>query len=187
MTLNEQDIIAHCQKGDLSQFTLLYDNYIQPIYRFVYSRVWDKGTAEDLTSQTFLDAMEGIQKYRAEAGAFKSWLYTIARNVIIDHIRRQRPQSSLDDVLELPSATNLEVEIDQKVSLERIQKELKILTPEQKEIVILRVWHDLSYTEIAHILGKKEDAIKVSYCRSIAKIRTEILLLLICFLSTHLT
>jgi RNA polymerase sigma-70 factor (ECF subfamily) len=74
---------------DPAVFGRLYDHYVQPIYRYIYSRTYSAYEAEDITSQTFITAYESLPKYR-ERGHFSAWLFRIAQSKMNDHFRRSR-------------------------------------------------------------------------------------------------
>src|SRR5512143_1773043 len=78
-------------------FGRLYDRYVQPIYRYIYSRVGSAHEAEDITSQTFIVAYESLPRYR-ERGQFSAWLFRIARSKMMDHFRRSRREIGLEGV-----------------------------------------------------------------------------------------
>ena len=82
-------------KRDPAAFGKLYDRYVQPLYRYLYSRIGSQADAEDITSQTFLAALEGLPRYH-HRGYFSTWLFSIARNKAADHFRRQQKQAPLD-------------------------------------------------------------------------------------------
>jgi RNA polymerase sigma-70 factor (ECF subfamily) len=184
----EGTAIRSCQEGNLSEFTYLYDLYLRPIYRYIYGRVYDRALTEDLTSQTFLRAMESIKSFKVKENSAKSWFFAIARNLVIDHWRRTRPQVSLDDIVELPSAEDIPAEVGKTLALEQLRQDIKKLSAEQREIVTLRLWHNLSHAEIAALLGKKETAVKVAYSRAVGKLTEHavnlVLLGLLCSLNS---
>ena len=162
----ENEIIAQCKKGDLEQFSKLYDKYIDQIYRFILYKTCNKETAEDLTSVTFLKALEGINGFNPDKASFKTWLYQIARNNVIDHFRSNRETVDLEDAWGVQSLTDVAKETEQKLQLKQIEKYMKELKPEQREIVLLRVWEGHSFAEIAAITGKTEAATKMMFKRS---------------------
>lgn len=180
---NEQDIIILCQQGNLENFVQLYDKYIKRIYDFIYFKTTHKETAEDLTSLTFIKALEKIKTFNADKGTFSAWLYQIARNTVIDFYRTKKEAIDIDDVWDLAGNENIERDIDAKAKLQAIEKYLAKLKSEQREIIIMRVWLEMTYGEIAEVLGKSEASCKMSFSRAIAVLRKEMPLeLLISFL-----
>ncbi len=153
------------------EFTDLYDQYADKIYNFIYYRTSHRETAEDLTSRTFIKAWENINQFNEQKGAFSSWLYSIARNNVIDHYRKEKATMDIDLVLDLSSNENVEDATHAKVQLDKVKEYLKELPQEQQDIVIMRVWDDLSYKEIAAILQKSEASTKMSFYRTMEKIQ----------------
>ncbi|HNP75021.1 MAG TPA: RNA polymerase sigma factor [bacterium] len=174
MEISESQIIEKCQKGDLADFGLLYDRYIKKIYNYIYWRISDKDTAEDLTSQTFFKALEKINTYHFNKGSFSSWLYRIARNNVIDHYRQQRPTSDIERAWGISANDNLEQELSDRQELTRVEQYLERLSPEQKDVVMMRLWDELSYQEIAEIMGKSEASCKMMFSRVAGRLRQDL-------------
>jgi len=188
---NETDIIRECQAGNLKKFGKLYDQYIKKIYNFIFYKTLQKEITEDLTSQTFIKALENISKYNNAKGSFSSWLYKIARNTVIDYYRTKKENFNIADFSNLSSYENLEDKTDIKQQLEKIQKYLKKLKAEQREIIIMRIWDGLSYEEISHIINKSQASCKMLFSRTINKLRQEmpleiLTLLLIKIINAHI-
>lgn len=180
----EQAIIAQCQQGNLDSFGELYDHYVKPIYRFIYFKTHHKETAEDLTSVTFMKALDNIQKFDAKKASFKTWLYRIARNNVIDHYRTNKSVSDLEDAWGVSDKEDIGRDTDMKMKIESVEKYMEKLKPEQRELILLRVWGGHSFKEIAEVMGKSEGACKVMFRRVMGKLRDDfapfmILLLLI--------
>lgn len=173
MSTGEQDLIIKCQKGDLSQFGELYSSYVRKIYDFIYYRTHHKETAEDITSKVFIRTMEKIGHYDPAKGSFSSWLYRLAKNAIYDHFQSLKFVENIDDIWDLSTSENIVRDSDAKMKLEKIEKYLKTLKPDQREIIIMRVWDGLSYKEISEILNKSEGSLKVAFARAISKIRDD--------------
>ncbi len=184
--MNEQVIIKKCQRGDLEEFGLLYDQYIKKIYDFIYYKTHHKETAEDLTSLTFMKALGNINTYKATKGTFSAWLYQIARNTVIDYYRTRKSDVNITDVWDLSSDENLDQDMDSKEKLKDVKKYLKKLTGEQRDIVIMRVWQEMSYQEIAVIMNKSEASCKMMFSRTIRILRKEMPLVLIIYLLIEL-
>ena len=171
MEINETQLIKDCQKGQLENFAPLYDKYISKIYAFLFSRTSSKEVSEDLCSQTFLKAMRSISAFTAEDKHFSAWLYKIARNNLIDYYRSSKDTLDIDSFWTLASDQKIEDETDKRLKLEKIKQYLSALDEEQKEIVILKVWDELSYKEISEIMEKSVDNCKVIFSRSLKKIK----------------
>lgn len=171
MEINEKEIVANCQKGKVGDFSILYYKYVKKIYKFIYYKVQHKETAEDLTSQTFIKALEKINSFSNEKSSFSTWVYAIARNSVIDFYRTKKNNFNIDDVWDLKDNTDIERDADIRGKLEKVEKYLKGLKAEQREIIMLRVWEDMSYKEIAEITGKSEGNCKMIFFRTVKELK----------------
>lgn len=173
-TLDEALLIQNYKNGNSDAFGDLYDLYANKIYNFIYFKIHHKETAEDLMSQTFLKALEKLDQFNPQKGNFSSWLYRIARNNVIDHVRTNKNITELTETLELSKEEDFAGKIDTDENKKELRKVLKKLKPDQQELVILRVWHELSYKEIAEITGKKENNLKMKFSRTLNSLRKEL-------------
>lgn len=185
--MDQEDLvlIQACQNGQTHQFGTLYDRYIRRVYDFIYYKTMHKETAEDLTSQTFMKALKQIRQYDTGKGVFSAWLYRIARNTVFDHYRAQRPTLDIDDVWDLSSGDDVERDAHVSLQLSEVQEYIAQLKPEQRDIVIMRVWSGLSYQEIADVLGKTEGACKMIFSRTMKELRQAMPLALFLFFITY--
>jgi RNA polymerase sigma-70 factor (ECF subfamily) len=140
------------------------------IYGFIYYKTFHKETAEDLTSETFFKALTHIQTVDPSR-SFQSWLYKIAQNSVIDHFRRERYMENIDDIWDVADGANVETDASVALEIRALRKELHNLSRRERDIVIMRVWQELSYREIAEILGKSEASCKMSYSRVVSKLK----------------
>lgn len=186
MQPNEEALIESCQNGRLADFEELYVRYLKGIYAFVFYRVMDRSSAEDLTSQTFLKALEHIGSYDRDKGAFSTWLYRIARNTVHDHFRTKRDHRDIESVWDLPSEDNPFLSAEQSIAFRDIHAALRSLDARKREILLLRLWDNLPYEEIARITGKSEASCKMTVSRTLDDLRSTLspsaLLILTCFL-----
>lgn len=154
--------------ADFTQFQKLYEEHMPKLYRYVYSRSGlDSAVAEDLTSEIFLKALEHFDGYKPDF-PFGAWLFGIARNHLIDHYKKtaKKKTTSLDEIENiLPSKENIPEKAESTLWNERLQAALKQLPPEKQELVTLRYVSGYSYAEMAQILGKEENAVKVATFR----------------------
>ncbi len=169
----ELKIIISCQEGNKEDFGRLYDAYARKIYDFIYYKTHHKETAEDLAGRVFLKALEKIDTFNCEKGFFSAWIYRIARNSVIDFYRTKKGDIGIDDVWDLAGNDNIERDIDARQKLEKVERYLKKLKSEQREIIMLRVWQGMSYKEIAEITDKSEASCKMMFSRSINDLRKE--------------
>lgn len=173
MTDIEADVAA-AVAGDRDAFGRLYDRYIRDIHDFLYYKTHHRETAQDLTSQTFMKALRSIQTFANDRASFRTWLYAIARNTVIDHYRSARPQTGIEDAFDIPSDSDVERDAHVAQLMDRVQPLLATLTADQREIVLLRLWQGKSYAEIAEIVGKSEGACKVSFSRAMKQLRSSL-------------
>ncbi len=160
-----------CKAGDSQAFAVLYDRYIEKIYRFVYYKTFVKETAEDITSDVFHKAFQKISSFDETKGAFSAWIYRIARNAVIDHYRTDKKTVPIEDIFELGEENRTAETHDALRALSRVQEFLKTMTPRQREIITLRLWEERPYREIAEIIGGSEDSVKMAFSRAIRELR----------------
>lgn len=182
MQTEEIKTIKSIKKGNLDDFTLIYEKYVKKIYDFVYYKTHHKETAEDIVSSVFMKALNNISGFDCGKGTIQAWLYKIARNSVIDHYRGRKNDKNIEDIWDLAGDDSLEEDFDVKNKLTEVKEYLKKIKSSQRDIIIMRLWQGLSYREISEILGKSEASCKMSYSRSIRKLRQEMSLgIFLCF------
>lgn len=179
MDNRELDAITRCQNGDPDAFAELYDMYIKRVYDFIYYRTSHKETAEDLTSVTFTKAFQHINTYQGKTGMFSSWLFRIARNTVIDHMRTKKATVDLEAAANAKARDDVAGEAEIKDRLNQVKAYLGKLSEDQREIVVMRLWDELSYAEIAALTGKTEGNCKVIFSRVMQKMQKELLPILL--------
>jgi RNA polymerase sigma-70 factor, ECF subfamily len=183
VTPSDKEIVILCQKGDSEKFGLLYCRYVEKIYNFFYFRTFQRETAEDLTSRTFLKAFSCLKTYDPDKGNFSTWIYRIAQNGLIDFFRVNKNHACLEDVISIAKHDDdLENVLENKESLAKVRQCLDKFPEESKNLVIMRLWDGLSYKEISEMLGKSESSCKMKFSRVIARIRVEALSIIVSFL-----
>jgi RNA polymerase sigma-70 factor (ECF subfamily) len=157
----------------VAAFGLLYDKHVDAVYRYVYYRVRDDAEAEDLTSDVFMKALRAIPKYEPRQ-AFLAWLYRIARNTVIDKVRRGGRQVSYEDALAHPDAHQVVEPDTELLALSdkmTLRNALAQLTPLQQEVIVLRFLEGFSTLEIAKLIGKREGTVRGIQFRAIGALR----------------
>ena len=159
-------------KDDPGAFGRLYDIYVQPVYRYLYSRVGTTHDAEDLTSQTFLAALEHLPRYR-ERGQFAAWLFRIARSKVMDHFRGSRHEVELEAAERSASGGDALVHVIQGEEIHRLQALIRNLNAEEQDLIRLRYVAELTFAEMADLLDKREEAVKQSVYRLLARLKSQ--------------
>ena len=151
----------------------LIQSYYDEIYRFVYRQVGHKEDAMDLTQSVFIAVLRAIPGYQAKKASFRTWLYRIAANKVIDARRRIAPPSvPLEDV-ELPIAEDFASQIHNKVLLEQIEDYISCLESDEQAVFRLRLYGEKTFPEIADTLEEPEAAVKSRYYRMVQRLRKE--------------
>jgi RNA polymerase sigma-70 factor, ECF subfamily len=167
----DSELALLCTQGNLEHFDALYTRHLKGIYAFIFYRTMERMTAEDLTSQTFLKALENIGSYDPNKGAFSTWIYRIARNTVVDHFRTNRKHTDIEDVWDLPSDDNPFLDASGALDARAIHDQLKALPKDKRDLIIMRLWDGLSYKEIADLTGKSEASCKMMFSRTVSDLR----------------
>lgn len=166
-------LVGLAQAGDGDAFGQLYDRYVDMVFRFVYFRVNDRALAEDFTSETFLRALRRIGTISYQGRDIGAWFITIARNIVLDHLKsaRHRLEMTTADTLESREhATSTEEAVLSALQSERLMQAVGQLGEEQRECVMLRFVHGLSVSETAQVMGKNDGAIKAMQHRAVRRL-----------------
>lgn len=173
-------LVENCQWGDMSYFWELYDRYIDKIFKFIYMKTSDRQIAEDICSDVFMKAYKKIWTLELKTEkSFQSWVYTIANNSVIDFYRTQKHSVDIDEVFDLWEDINVHVDIDNKDKLAAVVELLNTFNKTHREIIMLRIWEDLSYKEISEITGSSVDNCKKIVSRGLKTIQANFVLLLL--------
>jgi RNA polymerase sigma-70 factor (ECF subfamily) len=174
----ESELIERA-KTDPDAFGELYERYIERIYNYVYFRVGSVHDAEDLTARVFLKALNNLSRYRFVGLPFSAWLYRIAHNLIANHHRDQsrRREIPIEDmaVVNIPARLPaINASMGRAQEAEALWKMINDLSPQKRELILLKFVEKLSNSEIAAVLNKSESAIKSLYHRTLLEMRERI-------------
>jgi RNA polymerase sigma-70 factor (ECF subfamily) len=165
-------LVVEAQRGDAFAFGRIFDEYSGPIYRFVVSRVGRPSDAEDLTQTIFVKALEALPRYEARGVPFGGWLFKLARNAVIDHVRVHRDQLTLEAAEDRPvNEAGPEAVAVLRDELDAVARALTTLTEDQREVIELRFFAGLSAREAAYAMGRQEGTIRGLQFRAIAALR----------------
>ena len=154
---------------DPQAFSGLYTRYLSPVYRYCYGRLGNREEAEDATSLVFTRVLVALPTYRG--GSFRSWLFAIAHNVVLNNWRDRRSTESLElapDIADGAAALDdLAEESERRHSVQRV---LASLSEEQRHVLELRL-AGLTGPEIAAALGRSHGAVRTTQCRALTQLR----------------
>jgi RNA polymerase sigma-70 factor, ECF subfamily len=172
----DEMLMVRYQRGDREAFAALVRRYKNPIFNFVFRQVRSGNTAEDVTQDVFLRVVQNAAEFKHEA-RFSTWLYTIARNLCVDHLRKQshRRHPSLDQpvsgdtadarpLLDQVADPHPRASVERSVVATEVQSKIveavAALPEEQREVFLLREVANLPFKEIAEITGAGENTVK---------------------------
>jgi RNA polymerase sigma-70 factor (ECF subfamily) len=171
----DEALLIEAAQHDPAAIAPLYRRYVTPVFRYLYSRVGNVLDAEDLTSQVFLEALQGLSRYQ-HRGYFAAWLFTIARRRAANHYRRQPALVDWDDSLMPSSQASAEADpLSQAIhsaALEQLRVLIAKLDERDLELLRLRYSAGLTFAQIAAALGRSQGAVKMAMQRLLARLHT---------------
>jgi RNA polymerase sigma-70 factor, ECF subfamily len=171
----DERLLVEAAQSDPRKFDALYELHFERVYYFLVSRIRDRSTAEDLTSEVFHKALANLSKYEWRGAPFSAWLFRIASNALADQYKRSsREHSSTNDPTEAdayphPSSTEFEA-IDYHARLFRLVGQLPTV---QQRVIHERFVEQRTIREIAARLKKTEGAIKQLQFRALQTLRAQ--------------
>lgn len=175
MNISERDLILRATQGDKKAFGTLYELYLDPIYRFIYYRVSNEQEAEDMAEEVFIRAWGSLPRIQngSEIQNFRSWLYRIARNLVVDRYRKKNLEVLLDDnsfLADQSPQPDAAVQMEEQSSF--LRDAVRELEEPFREVLIHRFVNGLSHAETADLMGLRENHIRVLQYRALKKLRS---------------
>ena len=172
----ETELVKRFLSGDESAFNKIFTQYSKKVYWHARKMLGSHEDADEVTQEVFITVYKKLSSFNFNSSLF-TWIYRIASNKSINHIRKRRVKDffSLDDVKEIAANENpgrtIEKNIDDAEKLNQLERILKTLPPKQREVFIFRHFDDMSYPEIAEITGKSVGALKANYFHALNKVK----------------
>jgi RNA polymerase sigma-70 factor, ECF subfamily len=168
-------LVDQAKAGDAWAYGQLFDHFHLPVYRFVAGRVRRPSDAEDLTQLVFVKALEALPRYESRGVPFGGWLFRLARNAVIDHIRTSHEHA---DLAESVDRAGTEAGPDElavtRQEIDAVGVALTTLTDDQRDAIALRFFAGLSAREAAEVMGKQEGTVRGLQFRAIAALRRQL-------------
>lgn len=178
-TENDAQLIKQSLKGNEQSLRVLYEKYIPSVFNFIYRLAPPEFDVEDIVQEAFVKAWLNLKKFD-QSKSFKTWIFTIAKNVLFDQIKKKQPIAfsqlesdeegnvpELDVADSRPLADEVLNAID---SDKRFEELLQILNPVQRAVVISHAIEGLTFSEIGEVLGQPMDTVKTRYRRALFKL-----------------
>ena len=179
---NDQQLIEDYLAGHEAAFALLVERYLKPVVNFVHARVSDRQVSEELAQGVFLKVWKNLKKFKSEKN-FRTWLLTIAKHTAIDYLRQQKNNlwalEPIDDETsfseELPSLEPLPDELFDRQELKtEVAQLISGLRPAERSLIDLYYHQQMTFEEIAEILGESANTVKSRHRRLLLKLRAKI-------------
>ena len=187
LSLAEQKALVTRSKKDPAVFGQIYDANFDTIFHYILYRTGDVSTAEDLSAQTFYNALKNLWKFRWTGISITAWLYRIATNEVNGHFRQQQKRMNthidMDEIADrIPDEANRldhELEKAQEIVAQSntfllLNKCICELKPEEQALITMRYFEKKSYRMIAEILGKREGTLRMRNKRALEKLKEEL-------------
>ena len=167
----DSQLVAEAAKGDQQAFEYLFSRYKEAIMRLFEQRLGDRATASDLLQETFIKVYLHLADY-SDSYTFGQWVYTIARNTLVDYLRRRADDVAIDERFRAPAASTPTPEESVIISQTRAHFEASLdeLSEEYRRIIEMRFLEEYSYEEIAEKLGRPLNTIKTQIRRAKAQV-----------------
>ncbi len=165
-------LVARARNGNTESYGILYRRYVDSIYRYMFVRLGDAMEAEDLTSEVFFRSYQGLGTYRESGWPFSSYLYQIAKNVLIDHGRPQKPEPDFsipDPAFE--SNETLDEHVIRDEQIRNLRQAMDEIPSNYREVIILRIILAMPTSVVANWMYMTEGATRVVLHRALTALR----------------
>lgn len=150
----------------------IYDQYHQPIYRYIFRQVGDMEASRELTGEVFQRLIKAVQGEAISDSYVAPWLYRTAHNLVVDHHRRQQHRQHLPiDERQIEATADTEQDAELQLCMDAVRAALQDLTYDQKQVILLKFLDGFSNQEVADMLGKSVGAVKSLQHRALAVLR----------------
>jgi len=150
----------------------LYDEYYNKIAHYAFVRIGDRTEAEDLAGEVFLKALESLKSYEERGIPMQAWLFRIAHNLVVDHLRKAAKRKTVSiDTVQIEAEADPVALADRNIELEKVAGAMEQLTSEQREVLRLRFFGGLTSKEAGSILKKSDGAVREMQRAAVEKLR----------------
>lgn len=158
------------------KFSKIYDQNIEQIYRYIYLKIGSKETAEDLCSETFLRSWEFFQTQETKIENPRAFLYQVARNLIVDHYRKNSQYKivTAENIQMSDPNTDIEKDVLVRSDIEKVRQALSYLKEDYQDVIVWHYLDEFSIKEVAEMMEKTEGAVRVILHRALKALRKKL-------------
>ena len=168
---DDEQLIKQVKNGDAEAFGVLYEQYADVVFRYVYSHLDNRSDAEDLTEEIFLRAWRALPKYDERGLPFTAFLFRVARNSLIDFYRQHKTVQSIDDIEIQSHEVGPEETVESKIENNHLKKTISGLREDYRNVLIFRFLSGLSPEETAQVMQRSVGAVRVLQHRALSALK----------------
>jgi len=172
--LTDNALMLQVKEGQVNKMGLLFERYHRPLYGFFYHLNGQPSLSEDLVQTVFYRMLKYRHTFSGE-GEFRTWMYHLARNVVVDEAKKNKTAKHHDDISDwqerLGGGTTADGELHKTQDVALLHQALDRLPQEQREVLVLSRFQDMKYGQIAQVLDTTEGAVKVRVHRALGHLR----------------
>jgi len=169
----DHEIMVSVRDGDVQKLGLLFDRYSRRLYNYFYLQIKDRLKSEDLVQNVFYNILKYRHTYKNRAD-FRAWMYTIARNEKTHYFKKERVLHNTIDIEQSNEIdSNPEKNLERKTDISHLHMALQRISSDNRELIILSRFNELTYSEISEIVGCKISTLKVRMYRAIKELRDQ--------------
>lgn len=169
-------LVSKAQDGDVDSFAVVYDHFVDKIYRYVYYRV-PKEDVEDITEMVFLKAWEKLKQYKSGRKSFSAWIFRIAHNLVVDTYRFKKDKEFVELSPNVPEHRREHNPIkvtENSLHSDKLKTAISKIKKNYRQIVVLKFINELSNVEIAQVLNKSEGSVRILQFRALKALKKEL-------------
>jgi len=168
----ENELISKAKESKENQLIKLYEEYYNRVARYVYVRIGNKDEAEDIASEVFLKALDSLKTYQERGLPMQAWIFRIAHNLVVDHLRKAVRRKFVPiEKAEIRDETDPVITAENNFEMMRVNRAMQKLTEEQREVVRLRFFGELTSREVGAVMDKSDGAVREMQRAALEKLR----------------
>jgi RNA polymerase sigma-70 factor (ECF subfamily) len=166
--MSDEELMSQVRNGVGEMLGVLFERYHVPLFNFYTKLTGDRTMSEDLVQEVFFRILKYRHSYRADT-PFRAWMYQIARNARLDHLRKRKPETSLEPEMSPSIVPTDTAQQSQEAAL--LHSALLQISEDKREVLVLSRFQDLKYEEIAQMLGCEVGTVKTRVHRALQELR----------------